>query len=61
MLLYSKGSGTEVEKVKFLQEAAIMGQFHHHLIAWSGHFGRTCKLHLTVFINSKLVPHFDSQ
>ena len=27
-----KNSSVEQEKVKFLQEAAIMGQFHHHNI-----------------------------
>ena len=42
-----KSGASEEDKVKFLQEAAIMGQFSHTNVinqdVWSGHYGRACE------------------
>ena len=36
-----KPGSSEQERVKFLQEAAIIGQFHHKNILTSGYYWRT--------------------
>ena len=45
--MLKEGAGSE-ERVKFLQEAAIMGQFHHHNVVM---------LHGVVLENEKLVRY----